>query len=85
MFENQLNGGISETCEALVNGVPFSSLNTATKVNAGIDVINALSKFYETQVPIFIDNRESVTNILENTKQIVNLVVDSECEILTIK
>jgi exonuclease SbcC len=85
MFENQLNGGISETCEALVNGVPFSSLNTATKVNAGIDVIKALSKFYETQVPIFIDNRESVTNILENTKQIVNLVVDSECEILTIK
>ena len=50
-----------------------------------IDVINTLSKFYNIQVPIFIDNRESITKILENTKQIINLVVNPECENLTIK
>lgn len=85
MFDKQLNGGVSETCECMINGVPFSSLNTASKINAGIDVINTLSKFYNIQVPIFIDNRESITKILENMKQIINLVVNPECDSLTIK
>jgi len=32
LFENQINGGLRETCEALVNGVPFGDANTASKL-----------------------------------------------------
>ena len=31
LFENQINGGEVPTCKALINGVPFSDANTASK------------------------------------------------------
>lgn len=77
MFEEQVNGGLKETCVAMVNGVPFSDLNTASQINAGIDIINALNKHYNVNAPIFIDNRESVTTLIPCESQIVNLIVSS--------
>lgn len=78
MFETQLNGGESETCECTVNGVPYSDLNTASKINAGLDIINALCSYYNVSAPIFIDGRESVNSILPVQSQVVNLVVSKE-------
>ena len=75
MFAQQVNGGEVECCEALINGVPFSDANNAAKINAGIDIINVLCKHYDIYAPIFIDNRESVTNLIECDSQIVNLIV----------
>lgn len=75
MFEEQINGGESETCIALVNGVPFSDANTASKINAGLDIINTLNRHLDVYAPIFIDNRESVTDIIQLESQIVNLIV----------
>lgn len=78
MFETQINGGESETCECTINGVPYSDLNTASKINAGLDIINALCNFYQVSAPIFIDGRESINDILRVQSQIVNLVVSKE-------
>jgi DNA repair exonuclease SbcCD ATPase subunit len=75
MFETQVNGSEIPTCKALVNGVPFSDANTASRVNYGLDIINTLSEFYEVSAPVFIDNRESVTNLIETDSQIINLIV----------
>jgi exonuclease SbcC len=74
MFDVQINGGISECCDALVDGVPFSDANHAGKVNAGIDCINALCEYYGVTAPIFIDFRESVTKIIDTNSQVVNLI-----------
>ena len=76
LFEYQLNGGETATCVCLINGVPFSDANTESKINSGIDIINTLSKFYKVSAPIFIDNRESVTNLIQTSSQVVNLVVN---------
>lgn len=84
MFDEQINGGLSETCEALINGVPFSDANTASKINAGIDIINTLCEFYGVTAPIFIDNRESVVSLLESESQIINLIVSGEDKILRV-
>lgn len=78
LFNTQVNGGIEETCEALINGVPFSNANTASQINAGIDIINALSNYYKVQAPIFIDNRESVNNLIETDRQVINLIVSKD-------
>lgn len=75
MFTEQINGGIAETCEALVNGVPFSDVNTAGRINAGIDIINTLSDFYGISAVIFLDNRESCIEIIDTDSQVVNLIV----------
>ena len=55
MFEQQINGGETEICECLMNGVPFSDLNTASKINVGVDIINVLSAHYNVIAPIFIE------------------------------
>lgn len=75
MFEDQVNGGENPACEILVNGVPFSDANTASKINAGIDIISTLSKFYQVSAPIFIDGAESIHDIMETDSQMIRLVV----------
>ena len=78
MFETQINGGESECCDALIDGVPFSDANTASKINAGLDIINTLCEFYQVTAPIFIDNRESIIDVIEIESQLINLIVSGE-------
>ena len=85
MFQTLVNGGISEDCTCLINGVEFNDANTASKINAGIEVINVLSSFYEISCPVIIDGRESISKLIETDAQIINLIVDSGCEKLTVK
>ena len=78
LFDYTLDGNIVETCIPLINGVPYGSANNAGQVNAGLDIINTLCRFYGICAPIFIDNRESVNEIIETQSQIINLVVTTD-------
>ncbi len=79
LFEIQINGGIMECCETLYNGVPYNSnLNTGAQINVGLDIINTLSEHYGFDAPIFIDNAESVTQLIETKGQKVCLVVSRQ-------
>ncbi|MBB2148836.1 AAA family ATPase [Pedobacter gandavensis] len=84
MFNIQVNGEEDETCETMYKGVPFSDLNTAGKIWAGIDIINTLSRHYGLSAPIFLDNRESVTMIPEINAQLINLIVSPEDKTLRV-
>jgi DNA repair exonuclease SbcCD ATPase subunit len=85
LFDTQINGGEVECCEALVNGVPYNDgLNKAMTINAGLDIINTLSVFYGVSAPIWIDNAESVCELLPVASQLVRLVVENNSP-LTIK
>lgn len=75
LFDTQINGGIQETAEATYKGVPYGSLNSAAQINAGLDVINSLSKHYEKEIPIFVDNAESVNDLAETESQLITLSV----------
>lgn len=75
LFDTQINGGIVETAEATYKGVPYGSLNSAAQINAGLDVINSLSKHYEKDIPIFVDNAESVNELVETECQLITLTV----------
>lgn len=76
--DEQLNGGEKLTCVCTVNGTPYPDVNTAGKVNAGLDIINAICASKGVSAPIFIDNRESVTNIIPTISQVINLVVTQD-------
>ena len=78
LFDTQINGGLVECCDTLVNGVPYADVNNAHKILAGLDVINTLVKFYNTSAPIFIDNRESINEIDYIGTQIISLVVTTD-------
>lgn len=75
LFQEQVNGCLADCCEAVVDGVPYSSLNKAARVNAGLDVIAALSDHYGVQVPLFIDNAETVTSLIQMETQTIRLEV----------
>lgn len=74
-INEQLNGGEKVTCVCSVNGTPYPDVNAAGKLNAGIDIINAICRHYGVTAPIFIDNRESVNEVIPSCSQIINLVV----------
>ncbi|MEI8048450.1 MAG: AAA family ATPase [Bacteroidota bacterium] len=78
MFDKQINGEAIEDCVALIQGVPFPDANNAAKINAGIDIINVLSAFNNVYAPIFIDNRESVNELIPCKSQIINLIVSKD-------
>ena len=76
LFKEKTKGAYEETCEATVDGVPYSNLNHGAKIVAGLDIIRTLSDKYGINVPIFIDNRESVTDIPDmGDIQVINLIV----------
>lgn len=82
--KEQKNGGEKVTCYCTVNGVPYADVNACGKVNAGLDIINAICATKGISAPIFIDNRESFNVIIPTISQIVNLRVSNDKQ-LTIK
>ena len=75
MFDIQVNGALAECCETTFNGVPYSNLNNGARLNIGLDVINTLSEHYGFAPVVFIDNAESVVNILPTKGQQIRLIV----------
>ena len=84
MFKALINGTRQPFCEAMVNGIPYSDLNRADQINAGIDIINTLSNFHNVFVPLVIDNAEAINQIIETKTQNIQLYVSQEKE-LTIR
>lgn len=75
LFTEQLNGGLADCCDVIVGGVPYGDLNSASKINVGLDIIETLSAHYGLRVPLFVDNAESVTRLQDVGTQVVRLVV----------
>ncbi len=80
LFSEQINGGLKETCECTVNGVPLSSLNNGHRIIAGLDIIQSLSNLYEVSCPVFIDNSEAVNevNFPDINAQTIHLAVTDD-------
>ena len=83
LFDIQINGGLKETCECTVNGVPYSSLNNGHRIIAGLDIIRSLSELYGVNVPVFIDNSEAISsgNFPDMDTQIIHLIVTDDKEL----
>jgi chromosome segregation ATPase len=85
LFNQLVNGGIEECCVFTVNGVPYDGgLNSAARTQGGLDIIRTLQSHYGIAPPVFIDNRESCTEIPEMDCQIVNLIVSPKDKALRI-
>jgi DNA repair exonuclease SbcCD ATPase subunit len=77
-ISEKLNGNEAITCFCSVDGVPFADVNNASKINAGLDIINAICRSVGITAPIFIDNRESVNDLIPTMSQVINLVVSKD-------
>jgi len=85
LFDVQINGGISDTCEVAVNGVPYSDLNNGGRLNVGLDIIDTLSEVYGMRAPVFLDNREALSDIIPIRSQLISLWVSASDKTLRIE
>lgn len=82
LFRDQINGGLKEICEPTVensNGewVEYRSVNYAAQVNAKLDIVDTLNRHYKTNLPIIMDQGESVTAPLPVSEQLIRLIVSA--------
>lgn len=90
LFCEQINGGLKEECEVLVPSadgalVPYLFANHAARINAGIEIIGAISEHFGVEMPLFIDNAESVTHIAPGTTQRILLTVSEKDKVLRVE
>ena len=87
LFERQVNGGLRDCCEVLLNGARFGKgANTGAEMAAGLEIIGVLSRHYGVSVPVFVDGCESVERLPKLAGQVIRLEVDKRnrtlrCEI----
>lgn len=61
LFDRLIDGTPRETCEAMIEGVPFSALSKGEKLKAALDIFRALQKHYGVELPLILDDAESYT------------------------
>ena len=79
--KTNINGGVEDCCVCQVLNpdtgalVPWVKANGAAKINAGLEIINVLCGYYNIAVPVFVDNAESVNEVIPTSGQQICLVV----------
>lgn len=64
MFDTLSNGSLRETCEPLYRGHSFKEMSGEERINSALDICLTLGRFYRIDAPIFIDNGESVVELI---------------------
>jgi hypothetical protein len=78
LFKIQKNGGIDTCCETTFEGVPYgTNLNKGARINVGLDIINTFSRETGKQMPVFVDNAESVTDLIKTDSQMITFSVET--------
>ena len=62
LFKLLANGELRETCEAMINGVPYSALSKGEKFKAALDIFRSLQEKFQLEMPLFLDDAESYTS-----------------------
>jgi DNA repair exonuclease SbcCD ATPase subunit len=84
LFDTQVNGAQVPTCELIYQGVNWSDLNFAAKINTGIKCINVLIDHYGISGPVFVDSAESVTEYEPTKAQTILLIVSAKDKTLRV-
>lgn len=82
MYDFTLDGNPVETCTPLVDGTPYQTINTARRINAGIQIANCISRAYDISVPMWVDGAESVNSVHMAKGQAIILRVSDSPELM---
>ena len=89
LFHKQENGGIAPTCEVVcvtpLGLKEWKQANDGARVNAGLECIDVLSRHWGLEMPVIVDNAESVTRLKNMETQVIRLVVSEQDKILRIE
>ena len=71
--QNKTNDEEQQVCTAVYKGIEYDRLNNAGQVNVGIDICEGIKKACGVQLPLFVDNVESVEQLLPTQSQVIKL------------
>lgn len=84
LFDYLKNGNYLDVCVPMIGDKTFTdSMNTGLKIQAKLDICDSIQKFYGMDLPIFLDNAESINdkNIPATDCQLVVLKVTEDAEL----
>lgn len=84
LFDYTQAGDRYETCIPLIGDAHYDTANTASRINAGIELHNALAQHLGLTAPLIVDNRESVTELTAHSGQVISLMVDPTAKELAV-
>jgi len=80
LFDFTKEGNLVECCIPTFNSIEYKDLSASTKIICGLDIIKAFQKFYNSYLPITIDNSETITNHIEMPCQLIIMkAVEENC------
>lgn len=91
LFDMQVNGGVKTCCEAMAdndNGIFVeygSNLNDGRRIQAGVDIINAITKATGVTAPIWIDGAGELTKKLNTQSQCIRLYASEADKVLRVE
>lgn len=82
MFSEKKDGSLAPNCIITMDGIRSTTLNKEGTITAGIDVSDAFCRFYGLNMPLFIDDNESLSddNHVTSERQVITLSV-ANCEL----
>lgn len=82
MFSEKKDGSLAPNCVITMDGRRSATLNKEGTITAGIDVSDAFCRFYGLNMPLFVDDNESLSddNCVTSERQVITLSV-ANCEI----
>ena len=82
MFSEKKDGSLAPNCVITMDGRRSATLNKEGTITAGIDVSDAFCRFYGLNMPLFIDDNESLSdeNYVSSERQVITLSV-ANCEL----
>jgi DNA repair exonuclease SbcCD ATPase subunit len=76
LFKSQVNGGYQQVCDPLLDGKPYDAQSTGERIFTGCDIIKCFQVVYDTEAPVLIDNRESLTLPVPLNSQTISMYAD---------
>ena len=82
MFSEKKDGSLAPNCVITMDGRRSATLNKEGTITAGIDASDAFCRFYGLNMPLFVDDNESIIddNCVTSERQVISLSV-ANCEL----
>lgn len=82
MFSEKKDGSLAPNCVITMDGRRSATLNKEGTITAGVDVSDAFCRFYGLNMPLFVDDNESLSddNCVTSERQVIMLSV-ANCEL----
>lgn len=71
--QNKTNDDEKQLCTPLYKGIEYNRQNYASQVNMGVDICEGIMRGFDVQLPLWVDNTESVCKLLDTDTQIIQL------------